>query len=175
MNSCITDKRIGAPGFDFADDAAEVEGQFGVELARELLHAAVLGQAGHVQQTKAAVARGEQRAAQQRRADAVALPRLLDADRGFRLAGKAHAELPQLRGAAHHAVDEKAVHDGVERKRQIHEIADEVVGYAAAEPAVPARRVEPQQMVAVFIVSRRSTICGSRRHREELSCIPEVS
>ena len=43
------------------------------------------------------------------------------------------------------------MHHGIERKRQIDEIADEVVGYAAAEPAVPARRVEPQQMVAVSI------------------------
>ena len=44
------------------------------------------------------------------------------------------------------------MHDRVERERQIDEIADEVIGYAAAETAVPARRIEPQQMVAVLVV-----------------------
>ena len=71
MNSRISDSGVGARRFHFADDAAEIEGQLGVEFARELLHAPVLGQAGHVQMPKAAVARGEQGAAQQRRADAV--------------------------------------------------------------------------------------------------------
>ena len=107
------------------------------------------------------------RAAQQRRADAVTLPRLLHADRRFRLARKAHAELPQLGGATHHAVKEKTVHDGFERDRQINEAADEIVGYAAAEPVMPACGIEPQQMVAVTCRLRRSTICGSRRLREE--------
>jgi hypothetical protein len=44
------------------------------------------------------------------------------------------------------------MHDGVERKRQIHKIADEVVGHAAAKAAVPARRIEPHQMIAVFVM-----------------------
>ena len=37
-------------------------------------------------------------------------------DCGFCLAGQARAELTQLRRAAHHAVNKKAMHDGVERK-----------------------------------------------------------
>ena len=57
-----------------------------VELARELLHALVVGEARHVQELDAAVARRQQRAFEQRRADAVALPRLLDRERGFGLA-----------------------------------------------------------------------------------------
>jgi hypothetical protein len=44
------------------------------------------------------------------------------------------------------------VHDRVERDRQIDETADEVVGHAAAEAVVPARQIEPQQMVAIFDV-----------------------
>jgi hypothetical protein len=60
--------------------------------------------------------------------------------------------LTQLRRATHHAVNKKAMHDGVERKRQIHKIADEVVGHSAAKAAVPARRIEPQQMIAVFVM-----------------------
>jgi hypothetical protein len=82
----------------------------------------------------------------------VALPRLLHADRSFRLAGQARAKLAQLGRAAHHAVNKKAMHDGVERKRQIHKIADEVVRHAAAKAAMPACRIEPQQMVAVFVM-----------------------
>ncbi len=65
--------------------------------------------------------------------------------------GKRSAERPQFGRAAHHAVDEKAMHHGIERQRQIDVIADEVVGYAAAEPAAPAVAVEPQQVVAVFV------------------------
>ena len=81
----------------------------------------------------------------------MALPRLFHADRRLRLTGKSSAQLPQLGAGAHFAVEEKAVHDGFERNRQIDVIANEIVGYAAAEPIVPARGIEPQQMVAVFI------------------------
>ena len=87
---------------------------------------------------EAAITRGEQRAAQQRRADAVTLPRLFDADRGLGLARKAQAERPQFGGAAHHAIDEKAMHDGIERGGEIDVFADEIVRHAAAEPAAPA-------------------------------------
>ncbi len=80
----------------------------------------------------------------------MALPRLLHADRGLGLARQAQAERAQLRGAAHHAADEKAVHDGVEARGQIDVIADELVGYAAGEPVAPALGVETQYMLAVF-------------------------
>ena len=43
----------------FADDAAKIKRQFGVEFTRQLLHAPVLGKASHMQHTKAAVAGGE--------------------------------------------------------------------------------------------------------------------
>src|SRR5580700_4215779 len=78
-------KRGRARRLDLADDAAEIERQLGVELAGELLHAPVLGETGHVQELDAAVARGEQRAVEQRRADPVALPGLFDAEGGLRL------------------------------------------------------------------------------------------
>jgi hypothetical protein len=81
----------------------------------------------------------------------VTLPRLLHADGGFRLVRQTNAEWPQLSGAAHHAVEEKTVHDGIQRNRQIDVAANEIVGYAAAKPAVPAFRVKPQHMVAVFV------------------------
>ena len=59
INSRISDIGVGRDDFDFADDALEVESQFGVEFARELLHAAVLGHARHVQMPVAAIARGQ--------------------------------------------------------------------------------------------------------------------
>ena len=43
----------------------------------------IVGEAMHVQQLDAAVARGEQRALEQHRADAMALPGLLDREGGF--------------------------------------------------------------------------------------------
>src|SRR5208282_701118 len=101
--------------------------------------------------TKAAVAGGEQRAARQRRTDAVTLPRLLHAEGGFRLLRQAQPERPQLGGAAQYAVEKETVQHGVERNRQIDVVANEVVGYAAAKSAVPAFRVQPQHMVAVFV------------------------
>ena len=39
--------------------------------------------------------------------------------------------------------------DGVERLRQVDVFADEIVGHAAAEPAVAACRIESQQMFAI--------------------------
>jgi hypothetical protein len=136
---------------DFADDAAEIERQLGVELARKLLHALVIGEARHVQQPDAAIARGEQRAAEQRRTDAMALPRLLHAQRRLRLARKSCTQGPQFRDAAQNAVDEEAVHDGVERGRQLDIPVHELVGDRAAEPVIAAFGVEPQQMVAILV------------------------
>ena len=43
------------------------------------------------------------------------------------------------------------MHDGIERGGQIGVIFDELVGHAAAEPAVPALRIETQDMLAVFV------------------------
>ena len=78
------------------------------------------------------------------------LPGFLDADRGFGLARESHAERPQFRGAAHRAVDEKAVDDGVQTGGQIDVIANEFVGYAAGKPIVPALGIETQHVIAVF-------------------------
>src|ERR1700730_2332631 len=61
-------------------DGAEIEAQLGLELARELLHARIARKARHVHELDAAIARRQQRALEQRRADAVALPRRLHSD-----------------------------------------------------------------------------------------------
>jgi len=50
--------------FDFAHDTAEIEGEFGIELACQLLHAQIVGETRHVHQLYAAVARGKQGALQ---------------------------------------------------------------------------------------------------------------
>ncbi len=102
------------------------------------------------QQAEAAIARGEQSAPQQRRADAMALPRLLHADRGLGLARKAQPERPQFGGATHCVADEKAVHDGVERTGQIDVTVDEIVGDGTSEAVAPAFGIKPQNVLAVF-------------------------
>jgi hypothetical protein len=64
-----------------------------------LLHARVLHEAAYVQELDAAVARGEQAAFEQRRADAQALPGLLDAEGGLGLAPVERPEDAQIGGA----------------------------------------------------------------------------
>src|SRR5262249_32628483 len=95
------------------------------------------------------VARGEQHALEQRRADAVALPIFFDAEGGFRLRGERAAERAQFAGAAQGAVDEETVDHGFQADREVDVAADELVRYPAAEPVAPAFAVETQQVVAV--------------------------
>ena len=136
---------------DLADDAAEIKRQIGVEFSRQLLHAPVVGKARHVQQLDAAIARRENCPLKQRRADAVALPRLFDRNRSLRAVGGRCAEHAHFGRAAQFAVDEEAMHDRVEAEGQVDEIGDELIGDAAAETVAPAFRVEPEQVVAVFM------------------------
>src|SRR6185437_6419966 len=138
---------------DLADHAAEIELEAGVELAGQLLHAPVLGEAIHAQQLHAAIARGQQRALQQFGPDAEALPGLLDAEGGFRSADKRRAALSQLSGAAQHPIDEENVHDHVEAVASRGTVGDEIVRHRAGKPPVAAVAVEPQQMVAIISVS----------------------
>ena len=113
-----TDSGVGRARRDLADHVAEIEAQLGCEFARELLHAAVVGEAGHVQRLDAAVAGGEQRAVEQRRADAVALPLGFDGEGGLGLARERGPERAQLGRAAQHAVDEEAVDHRVQAERR---------------------------------------------------------
>ena len=86
VHSRSSDSGVKRDGIDLADDAAEIELEVGVELARELLHAPVVAEALHLQRLDAAIAGGQQDALEQHGADAVALPGLLDAEGGLRLA-----------------------------------------------------------------------------------------
>jgi hypothetical protein len=63
-----------------------------------LLHARVLHEAAYVQELDAAVARGEQAAFEQRRADTQALPRLLDAEGSLGFAPVERPEDAQIGG-----------------------------------------------------------------------------
>src|SRR5262249_12734561 len=71
--------------------------------------ALVVGETCHVQKFEAAIARREQRALEQQRADAVTLPWLLDRERRLGLARHGCSNRPQFRSAAQRAIDEKAV------------------------------------------------------------------
>ena len=149
--SRISDSGVERGGIDLADHAAEIEREFGVELARQLLHAPIVGEAMHVQGVDAAVARGEQRALEQHGADAVALPGLLDAESGFRLVREQRAERAQFGGAAQHAVDEEAVHHHAHVVRGRGVAGDELVRHRAGKAPVAAFLVEAQQVVAIGV------------------------
>ena len=72
--------------------------------------------------------------------------------RGLGLARRGRAERAQFGGAAQHAVDEEAMHHRAQRRTsRRRSLRMNVVGHAAAEPAVPAAAVEPQQMVAIAV------------------------
>src|SRR5271166_6965222 len=91
--------------FHLADHRSEIKGQLGLEFAGQLLHALVFHEAADLQALDPAVARDEQAAFEQRRADTQALPLLLDAEGDL---GLAPVE-PQISGAAKHSVHEKGV------------------------------------------------------------------
>jgi hypothetical protein len=71
---------------------AEIEGQQGLEFSRELLHAPVFHEAGDLQGLHAAIARDEQAAFQQRRADVLC--------HGFSMLKAASASRPRIRKLA---------------------------------------------------------------------------
>ena len=102
----------GAVSDQFVRDYAELS--FGIVFAGELLHALVVGEARHVQELEATVARGEQRALEQHGTDAVALPWFLDRERHLGFTRHGRSDLPQLRRAAKRLVDEEAMNKRVD-------------------------------------------------------------
>ncbi len=137
--------------FHLPDHRAEVEGELGVEFAGELLHALVFRKAADMQELDSAIARGKQAAFEQRRADAEALPGLLDAECGFGLAPIERPENAQIRGAAQHAVHEEAVHDDVAAVCRCRIGSNHIVGDRASETITAAFSVEPEQMIAIGV------------------------
>ena len=80
--------------FHRADHRAEIEDQLGLEFAGELLHALVFHEAADLQELDAAVARGEQAAFEQRRADT------RGSAIGFSMLKAASASRPRMRRSA---------------------------------------------------------------------------
>src|SRR5215470_2315970 len=79
----------------------------------------------------------------------MALPRLLDAEGGLRLARYRGPNRAQLARAAHRSVDEEAVDHSVDPEREIAVAQQELVRHAATEAIVPARFIEAQQVLAI--------------------------
>src|SRR5262249_20644219 len=94
--------------------ARKIEAQLGSVFAGELLHALVVGEARQVQEFEAAVARSEQRALQQHGTDAVALPWLLDRERGLGFTRHGRSDRPRLRRAAQRVSDEEAMDERID-------------------------------------------------------------
>jgi hypothetical protein len=126
---------------DLSDHGVEIKTQIGIVFARELLHAVVIGKAGHVKIAKAAIARGKQRALEQRRAHTMALPRPLNGECSLRLATGWRAYDAQLGGPAQYIIDEEAVDDRIETECELRRNS------FATAPAKRLRRL---------LVSRRS-------------------
>ena len=89
------------------------------------------------------------RAFEQRRADAMALPRTSRSRTQLPPRAKAAGRSAEFGRAAQDAVDEKAVDDGVHAKGEIGVSPYEIVRDRAGEPVAPAHRIEPEQMVAI--------------------------
>jgi len=115
----FTQKRHGGVTrrIDFTDHAPEIEFEIGFELAGELLHALIVGEAMHLQRFDAAIACTQQRSLEQHRPDTVTLPGLFDAERGFALANEHRSETAQFSGASEDSIDKKAVHHGRRQSR----------------------------------------------------------
>ena len=101
----------------------------------------------------------------------MALPGLLDAEGGLRLARERRADRAQLGGAAQHAVDKEAVHDDADGADGRGMADDEIVGHRAGEAAVPALADRAAADGRDRRRLRRSTVCGSMPPSGRSSCI----
>src|SRR5215510_9172041 len=136
-------------GSDLANHTAEIEPQLRIKFAGELLHTLVVGETRHMQERNAAVAGSEQCARKQRRANTVALPRLLNAEGRFRLARDRHSDRAQLSGAAHCAVHEESMDNGIDAGGQCRIFGQEFVRYVTAKAIAPTGRIEPKQVLTI--------------------------
>src|SRR4029079_7079510 len=95
----------------------------------------------------AAVAGREQGAAQQRRADAVALPVVLDAERSLGLPAEGGSQRAHLGVTPQNSLGEVTVHHSTQTERRLNIVTDEIIGYTGAKTAVAAREVQAGKMV----------------------------
>src|SRR5271166_1786538 len=79
----------------------------------------------------------------------MALPRLLDRERSLALTPDGRSYRAQLGGTPQRAVDEKAMNDRIDAKRETGVVGQERIGHPPGKPAAAACGVETQQMVAV--------------------------
>ena len=79
----------------------------------------------------------------------MALPRLLDAEGGFRLMREQRALMPQFGRAAQHAFDKEPMHDDAGFLDGRGMAGDNLVRHRAGKAPVAAFAVEAEQMVAI--------------------------
>jgi len=104
---------------DLAYDCIEIKPQIRIVFAGELLHALVICEAGHVKVTKTAVASCEERALQQCRSHAMALPWLFNRERGLSLAARWGADGTQLGRPVQYVVHEESVNERIETEGKL--------------------------------------------------------
>src|SRR5215468_11411669 len=99
------------------------------------------------------------------------LPRLFDAERGFRFLRGRPSDRAQFGGAAHRPVHEEPVDDGIEPKGHVGIVQQELVGYIAAEAIAPARLVEAQEVVAIAAGLDRPHLADQSVAGESVWCV----
>jgi hypothetical protein len=119
--------------FHRPDHRPEIEGNVSFKFAGQMLHPPVLHQAADLEMLDATIACGEQSALKQCGANTMALPGLLDAERGLGLLQIEGSDNAQIGGAAQHPVHEEAMQDDIGAARRSSIASDCVLGDCATE------------------------------------------
>ncbi|HET9413220.1 MAG TPA: hypothetical protein VFO74_03745 [Pseudolabrys sp.] len=138
-------------GIDFPNHAAEIELEIGFKLARQLLHAPVVGETVHPQQFDPTIARTQKRALEQDGANAMTLPGQLDAESGFTLAREHGANRAKLGGAPQDTVNKKAMQHHAEAARRACVPRDGLIRNRARKAPVAAFAIETEQVVTIGV------------------------
>ena len=147
-NSLHTEAAERRTRHQLAGHVVGLEAQVRGEFAGQRLHRDIAREAGHVERVGAAVAGGAHDARQQFRADALAAPVLLDAERGFdRAADDVVADRAQFARAPQRPVDVVTVDDVVDTETTLGITRQKVVVHRHGEAIVPALGVETQEMI----------------------------
>src|SRR5271166_3606658 len=156
-------ERRRAAGGQPAGQRILLEGEVGLELLRQALHADIVGQADDLDRLDAVIARGALDAPEQLLADAPPAVLALDRKSGFgvnmaserRLFAPDRLVRAQFGRAAHMAVAEGPVQKVPLPEAMLGVMHEKVVRHSSAEAFMPAARIETQQMVAERFHVRR--------------------
>ena len=133
---------------------------------REIAHRPVIGEEHNLQFLDAAILRQQDQMAHERRADAFALPRPLDAERGLRSRrlARAPAQRMQFGERAQFTVDEIAHRARIAGHHAGGMAGQRAIRHHAAEAHESAQRIEAQQMRQDQLAFRRNQLADMAGH-----------